>query len=330
MVIYGVLYVFYMYVRLFFEGNIENAKFAFHYIYDFMKKILLFACACFYCVMSFGQIKTDDIKNLIKGKEAVVGMAVIYDDKCFTVRNRNDYPLMSLFKLHVSVAALNKMERENISLDSLTYIEPTQMDEDTYSPLRDKYPNQRIRISYRDIIGYTMSQSDNNTCDWLINFVGGIQQVDAYIKSLGIKGVKLNETERSMHEDIFNSYNNRATPLSVTQLLQAVEAGNILTAENTAFLRQTMLDCSTGTDKLIAGLPVNVRFGHKTGHSDRKPDGTQIATTDAGIIYLPNGKKCFIAVLIKDSKESDEENARIMSSIARVVYDNIISQNDSL
>ena len=77
--------------------------------------------------------------------------------------------------------------QENIPLDKMVYIKQKDMMNNTYSPLRDKYPDQGIRISYRDIIKYTVSISDNNTCDWLIRFVGGIDKVDSYIKSLGIK-----------------------------------------------------------------------------------------------------------------------------------------------
>ena len=81
-----------------------------------------------------------------------------------------------------------------------------------------------------------------------------------------------------------------------------------------------MLNCSSGENKLKAGLPPNVKIGHKTGHSDRTSDGLQISETDAGVIYLPDGERCYIAVLIKNSLESDETTARIMADITRVIY----------
>ncbi|MFR0836434.1 MAG: serine hydrolase [Barnesiella sp.] len=58
------------------------------------------------------------------------------------------------------------------------------------------------------MIEYTVAHSDNNTCDLLIEFVGGIKNVDTYIKSLGIKDLNLTETEHDMHENIMNCYNN--------------------------------------------------------------------------------------------------------------------------
>ena len=227
---------------------------------------------------------------------------------------------MSVFKFHIAVTALKKMEAENIPLDEMVYIKQKEMLKNTYSPLRDKYPDQGIRISYRDIIKYTVSISDNNTCDWLIRFVGGIDEVDSYIKSLGIKDMNFTETEESMHTDIMLCYNNWSTPLAIAQLLKKLHTENILTKEHFAFLETAMLDCVSGKNKLIAGLPNDIKFGHKTGRSNRTADGIQISEGDAGVIYLPNGEKCYIVVLIKDSRESDDDNAKIMADISNVVY----------
>lgn len=81
-----------------------------------------------------------------------------------------------------------------------------------------------------------------------------------------------------------------------------------------------MLECSTGNDKLKAGLPEDVDFGYKTGSSDRSVLGMKISDADAGVIYMPDGEKCYIVVIIKDSKESDSDNAKIMENIASSVY----------
>ena len=284
-----------------------------------MKRVILSVVCCFCCLMTFGQIRIREIGKIIEEKRASVGVAILYGNRAFTVSNGRKYPVMSVFKFHIAVTALKKMEKEGISLDSMIWIEPEQIHKDTYSPLRDKYPNQRIRISYRDMIAYTVSHSDNNTCDLLIGFVGGIETVDSCIKSLGIGDFGFTETEHSMHEDIMNSYNNWSTPLSTAQLLKKIYTEDILTGEHFAFLEETMLKTSSGENKLKAGLPAGVAIGHKTGHSDRTPDGVQISETDAGVIYLPNGEKCYIVVFIKDSEESDEVNAKMMADIARVV-----------
>lgn len=260
---------------------------------------------------------------MINGKHASVGVAVLYDGKAWTVNNDAHYPLMSVFKFPVAVAALKKMEKENIDLDSMVWIEPEQIRKNTYSPLAKQYPDQRIQISYRDLITYMVAHSDNNACDWLIAFAGGIDRVDAYIKSLGVDNFSLKETEQSMQEDISRSYRNWSTPLSIARLLEKVYSEDVLLKPHFLFLEAAMQASSTGKDKLKAGLPAGVVIAHKTGHSYRTPEGLRISEADAGVIYLPNGKKCYLVVLIRDSMESDAVNARIIADISRVVYQSL-------
>ena len=73
-----------------------------------------------------------------------------------------------------------------------------------------------------------------------------------------------------------------------TVFYKAVYTENILCKEHFAFLEKTLLNCSSGKDKLIADLPADVKFAHKTGHSDRTPEGILIRDADAGIISETN------------------------------------------
>lgn len=287
----------------------------------------LFSTILFFCCWSLlrGQDLTHEIGSIIQGKQATVGVAVVYGNDVLTIANEVKYPLMSVFKFHIALTALKKMEKEGIPLDRKVYIEKKQMRKNTYSPLRNKFPNQRIHISYREILRYTMSESDNNTCDWLIDFVGGIDKVDTYIKSLGIADFGFTETEYSMHRDIMRCYNNWSTPLAVAQLMEKMYTEDMLCKEHFEFLENTMLNCASGKDKLIAGLPDDVMFAHKTGHSDRLKNGIQIGDADAGVVYLPNGEKVYIAVFIKDSRETDCKNAKMMEDICRATY-NVLSK----
>ena len=268
-----------------------------------VRRFVITSVLCICCMTAAaGKDLRGDIEKVIAGRQATIGVAVMCGDTVITVNNSRKYPLMSVFKLHVAVTALRKMDAEGIPLDSTVLIRSEQLHENTYSPLRDRYPGQDIRISYRDIVGYTVSHSDNNTCDLLIGFTGGIDKIDSCIKSLGITDLNLTETEADMHEDIRNGYLNWSTPMSVVRLFEKIYSGEILSTEHSAFLERILLECSSGQDKLKAGLPGDVPVAHKTGHSDRLPDGTMIGDADAGAIYMPDGRKCYVSVLIMDSK----------------------------
>lgn len=263
---------------------------------------------------------TSDIQEVIKGKKAQVGVAVLYKDDAVTVNNDDQYPLMSVFKFHIALAVLKKMEQEGIPLTAVVTLRPSDIDTKTWSPMYKKYKSKKITLSYGDLINYMVSQSDNNACNRLIYFVGGIQNVNAFIKDLGIDQIQLIETEKSMEQDIRKSYNNWSTPLSVAQLLRKVYTEKVLSDKHFAFLEKAMLASASGKDKFRAGLPKEIEVGHKTGMSYRTPEVVRMCDADVGVIYMPEGEKCYLAVLVKDSKESDAVNVKIMADIANKVY----------
>lgn len=224
------------------------------------------------------------ILQAIQGKNATVGAAFSIDGQLFTFNDEHRYPLMSVFKLHVAIAALQKMENECIAPDSLRFIESSQIHKDTYSPLRELYPERNFYLSYADLMRYAVSQSDNNACDILIDYLGGIDIVKDRIDKLGITNYNLTETEETMHSRISNCYNNWSTPSSTLQLLEKLYNEPILNETHTEFLKNILIETSTGKDKIKAGLPDNIALGHKTGSSDRLDDGTKIGDNDTGVI----------------------------------------------
>ena len=74
------------------------------------------------------------------------------------------FPLLSVFKFHVALAVLDKMDKQSISLDSIVSIKASQMPPNTYSPLEEvSRPDSTITL--RELMQYSISQSDNNACD---------------------------------------------------------------------------------------------------------------------------------------------------------------------
>ena len=60
------------------------------------------------------------IDSLLNGKKATVGIAV-WTDKGDMLRYNDHvhFPLLSVFKFHVALAVLDKMDKQSISLDSI-------------------------------------------------------------------------------------------------------------------------------------------------------------------------------------------------------------------
>lgn len=87
---------------------------------------------------------TSNIQEVIKGTNAQVGVAVLYKDDAVTVNNDDQYPLMSIFKFHIALAVLKKMEKEGIPLTAVVTLGPSDIDTKTWSPM---YKNTSLRKS---------------------------------------------------------------------------------------------------------------------------------------------------------------------------------------
>lgn len=265
----------------------------------------------------------NQIDSLLNGKKATVGIAV-WTDKGDMLRYNDHvhFPLLSVFKFHVALAVLDKMDKQSISLDSIVSIKASQMPPNTYSPLRKKFPDQDFTITLRELMQYSISQSDNNACDILIEYAGGIKHINDYIHRLSIDSFNLSETEDGMHSSFEAVYRNWSTPSAMVRLLRTADEKELFSnKELKDFLWQTMIDTETGANKLKGMLPAKTVVGHKTGSSDRNADGMKTADNDAGLVILPDGRKYYIAAFVMDSYETDEDNANIIARISRMVYD---------
>lgn len=262
----------------------------------------------------------DSISNRIAGVRADVGVAVISGTDTMVVNGDSYYPLMSVFKLHVAVAVLDMADRGLLSLDSIIDITPRMFRENTYSPLRDIAAGRTVSKTVAELLYYSVAKSDNNACDFLIDLAGGIADVDSVIHAKGIGDVTLCETEDSMHRDIMRSYNNASTPLSLSRMMSEIFAGRMLSAENTDVLLGLLGGSTTGRDKIYGGVPEDCFAGHKSGLSDRLPEGVLIASGDVAALRMPDGRLLFLAILVKDSHETDADTSALFRDIASMVY----------
>lgn len=294
--------------------------------------LIIFLLLGLYSPTSCAQLTRSQYKSITEGKDASVGVAVVCGKMKSAFRNDIHYPLMSVVKFPVAVCALKKMECEGDSVDRMVTLSPNQLHDGTYCPLRSEHPDGWAMVSIRQILDYALRLSDNNACDWLIDYCGGIERVDTFVRSLGIKGFKLTQTEAQMHEDIFRCYLNSAHPMDVANLFEKVFSGGVISKDHRSLIEQSMTKTATGNNKLKAGFPRTLAFVHKTGHSDRyiKPTdsgasafGRMVGDCDAGFLILPDGRKCFVVVLIKDSALSDGGNEQIFQSIARGISQNL-------
>lgn len=295
-----------------------------------LKSFILLLLAFLSIIAKAGSLDSlrNEIMRTVSKYDATVGVAVMTDrGDILTVNNDVDYPMMSVFKFHQALAVCDYMQKNGIALDSVLHISKDELKENTYSPLRDQYPEGNFGISISELMKYTLQLSDNNACDILFNRILSTKETDRYIRSLGIDDFSIEMDENDMHENLDNCYSNWTTPMAAVNLMNLFLDGDAVSGEYYDFIYRTMTECTTGTARLPYPLKnTGAIIGHKTGTGDKNSDGRYIGINDIGFIDLPNGDRYLIAVLVKDSAEDYETTERIIAEISSIVYKNISNQ----
>ena len=265
-----------------------------------MKKLSLFINIFFFVVQSFAQKNNElhrKLNQIISTKNATIGISIkgIEDKDTLSINGNLKAPLMSVFKFHIALATLNLVDKGKLSLSQKFFIKKENLHADTWSPIRDEFPNGNIYLTLDQLLRYTVSHSDNNGCDILLDLIGGTEIVQKFINKQGIKDftIKVNEQEMRTWE---NLYINTTTPIATTELLEKFYKGQVLKANTTKYLYQIMVECSRGLTWMKAGLPEGTELAHRTGISGTNENNLRVAMNDIGIFKLSNGNHIILSV----------------------------------
>ncbi|ANF52122.1 class A beta-lactamase [Chryseobacterium glaciei] len=276
-------------------------------------------------VFAFAQnsVLEKKINSIIKDKKATIAVSVLgfEDDFNFNKNGEKKLPMQSVFKFHIAAAVLDLVDKGKLSLDQKILLDKSNLLENTWSPLRDKYKDKNEEVPLSEIIDQTVAMSDNNGCDILLNLIGGTQTVQKFMNSKGVKGFQIKFNEEAMHKDWQAQYENYSTTNSAVQVLKKFYDGKLLSKKSTDYLMKVMLGTKTGLNKMVEQLPENTPVARKTGASGKNKDGLTGAENEIGIVTLPNGKHYVIALFVSNSTETDAINCKIISDISKTVWD---------
>jgi beta-lactamase class A len=290
-----------------------------------MKKLILILIVYQFSFQAFAQNAIElqqEIEQMISTKNATVGVSIksMEDKEQLNINGNLNMPMMSVFKFHIALATLNLLDQGKLTLNQNIFIKKKDLHPNTWSPIRDEFPEGNMYLTLDQLLKYTVSHSDNNGCDIILKLIGGTPIVQKFINKQGIKDftIKVNEQQMSSWK---NLYINTTTPIATTELLESFYKGKILKKETTEYLYQLMVECSRGITWMKAGLPDGTELAHRTGISGTNDANLRVAMNDVGIVKLPNGKHFIIAVYLKNITETKEATEKIIADITKVTWD---------
>ena len=204
----------------------------------------------------------------------------------------------SLGKVPLAMAFYHDAENGGEKIDKVVEIKPEHIDQNSGSLWKK---GAGAKISFEDAIAVMLEESDNTAARLLADFVPADDYQNVYA---------------GLDIDFPADRNNKITAKGYSSILKALYFSSILNKEDS----QNLLDFLSKTefkDKLVAGVPDNVKVAHKIGFW-----GDNLYS-DCGIVYVP--QRSYLLCMISKTKE-DEAKER-MKAVSKMVYDYVAKPN---
>lgn len=267
-----------------------------------------------------------EITKIARDAKGNVGAGIMLAETGETAWLKADqhFPMQSVYKLPIAMAILSKVDAGLFSPDSLILVTKDDfISKYQHSPIRDEHPEGNFKLKLRDLIRYSVSESDGTASDVLMRMCGGPGEVMKYLSGLGLRDIHVLNTEKELGHNSSVQYRNYASPRGAIRLLNLICKGGLFKPETGKLLLNCMTETSTGLNRIKGLLPKDSKVAHKTGTSGTEK-GITAATNDIGIVTLPNGRHLLIAVFVSDSKAPESVREGVIARIAKAGCDKYI------
>ncbi len=286
-----------------------------------------------------------------------VGIAVASIDSGWTAGLNLDtiFPQQSVSKLWVAAAALDKVDRGEISLDdkiSLTARDLTIF----HQPVRKYILAGNYTTTIGELMRYAMTQSDNTANDVIYRHIGGQQGVGGFIARKTLGQIAIGPGEKALQVEAAGmSWNDSysygrnfwaarsrlspehrakaltrylaqppdgATPEAIAKGLVKLQRRALLSPGSTDFLIELMNQSKTGPDRLRGALIEGDGWSlaHKTG-TGQVLGSLATAYNDVGILRSPSGRNYAVVVMIGSTQQSVKSRQELMHAVMFAIKD---------
>jgi beta-lactamase class A len=201
-------------------------------------------------------------------------------------RAQERFAMCSAFKWLLAAAVLAKVETGALSLDEMIAYKQTDLLD--YAPVVRAHLAEG-RLPVRALCAAAVEVSDNAAANLLLPRIGGPGGLTTFLRGVGDNTTRLDRNEPSLNTNLPNDPRDTTTPAAMASTMNVLLCGNTLAPAGRAQLIEWLKNCSTGGERLRAGLPVSWQVGDKTG------TGANGAVVDVAIAWPPARKPIVIA-----------------------------------
>jgi beta-lactamase class A len=223
------------------------------------------------------------------------------------------FPMCSTFKLLMVARVIEKVDAGNEMLGRrIAYDASLFPDEGFYAPVTRAHLKDG-GMTMADLCAAAIESSDNGAANLLLASIGGPAGYTRFARSLGDAMTRLDRTEPTLNTAVPGDPRDTTTPRAMTDDLNRVLLGDVLTATSRKRLTDWMIACRTADNRIRAGIPKGWKSGNKTG------TGRNGSTNDIAIIWPPARKPILMAVYYTGSNAELAAREAVLADVARIV-----------
>lgn len=268
------------------------------------------------------ETKLQDITRTFPGK---VGISLITDrGDTIGINDTDTFPLMSVMKFHQALAVCDFLNSLRISLDTSLTVVSSELNPKTYSPMLKEYPDGGT-FTIRQLMDYSLIQSDNNASNILYNRMVNVHEVNRFAHEMiqeqdTSAAFHILYSEETMGMEINKARANWSTPLAASRLM-SVFHDNRNVNPYFSYLWNTMSKCRTGENRIPRHLiDPGLTIVHKTGTGGTLADGTVFSVNDVACT-VADGKHYMLSVFVSDAHCQFAQCEEFIANVSKIIYD---------
>lgn len=255
-------------------------------------------------------ILEDGLKDLMKKYPTIQPAITVWDfntGKYVDINGSEIYPAASIIKVPVLINLFKTIESNGLSI----YDEMTLTNYYKASGSGNlQYAATGRNLTIDQLAKTMIEDSDNSATNMLMSKLGSMTAVNTAIRTWGIKNTHVQTWLPDLDGTNYTTTNDMAT------MLFNLDNPNFLSINSREYIVDYMSHVKN--DRLIPqGLGKGATFLHKTGDI-----GSMLG--DAGIVYMPNGKKYIIVIMAKRPYNSPL-GKQFIQQASKLIYEGMLN-----
>ncbi len=240
-----------------------------------------------------------------------LGVAVLDTGDGCRIAHRGDqrFLMCSTFKVLAVAAVLARVDRGGENLQRRIVFGKQALL--AYAPVTSRHVGGS-GMTVAELCEAAITLSDNTAANLLLASLGGPSEVTGFVRGLGDSVTRLDRIEPQLNVGGPGDLRDTTTPDAMLATMHRLLLGSALSAASRAQLITWLRDCSTGADKLRAGVPADWRAGDKTG------SGAHGESNDVAVFWPPRRAPLLVTAYYAGSVADSAQCSAVLAEVGRI------------